>query len=244
MNFERLHHQRIAETLQCLDASLLRDHACWFGGGTAIAMRHGEYRESVDMDFMVSELASYRSLRELCRGPEGILALFRAGQQRVRQWREVRADQYGIRTMVSIANQPIKLEIVLEGRIAFDVATRVDEICGVATLTARDMVASKLLANSDRWADDGVFSRDLIDLAMMQPKAALLRQGIQKAEGAYGKAIRQDVLKALERLANRAGWLERCLLTMGMSVPKAVVWQRLRGVRRVFQAEPKAINRA
>lgn len=29
----------------------------------------------------------------------------------------------------------------------------------------------KLLANSDRWADDSVFSRDLIDLAMNAPRA-------------------------------------------------------------------------
>jgi len=31
------------------------------------------------------------------------------------------------------------------------------------------MATSKLLANSDRWADEGVFNRDVIDLAMMQP---------------------------------------------------------------------------
>jgi len=34
------------------------------------------------------------------------------------QTRDVRADQYGIRTMLLEADQPIKFEIVLEGRIA------------------------------------------------------------------------------------------------------------------------------
>jgi hypothetical protein len=32
--------------LQSLNAELLRTHRCYFGGGTAIVLRHGEYRES------------------------------------------------------------------------------------------------------------------------------------------------------------------------------------------------------
>ena len=46
---------------------------------------------------------------------------------------------------------------------------------GFSALTILDMAACKLLANSDRWADDGVFSRVLTDLAMIQPKLSLLR---------------------------------------------------------------------
>ncbi|MGK0399132.1 MAG: putative nucleotidyltransferase component of viral defense system [Gammaproteobacteria bacterium] len=37
---------------------LLKQHNYLFAGGTAIALRYGEYRESVDIDF----LASYRYL--------------------------------------------------------------------------------------------------------------------------------------------------------------------------------------
>ena len=47
--FERPHHQRIAQVLLTLDGSLLREHCCLFGGGTAIALCYGEYRESVDI---------------------------------------------------------------------------------------------------------------------------------------------------------------------------------------------------
>ena len=43
-------------------------------------------------------------------------------------------------------------------RISLDPPGPADSICGVATLTPLDMAASKLLANSDRWADDGTFS--------------------------------------------------------------------------------------
>jgi hypothetical protein len=42
-------------------------------------------------------------------------------------------------------------------------------VCGIATLTPLNMLTSKSLANSDRWNDDGVFNRDVIDLAMMNP---------------------------------------------------------------------------
>lgn len=96
------------------------------------------------------------------------------------------------------------------------------------------MATSKLLANSDRWGDNGVFNRDVIDLAMMNPSLPLLRQAVTKAEMAYGQAIRTDLDKALQRLQDRHDWLERCMQAMAMGLPKALVWQRLRALRRVL----------
>ncbi len=233
--FERPHHQRISQVLDVLNGQLLRENHCLFGGGTAIALRYGEFRESGDVDFLVSYVASYRNLRQLLTGADGIAAIVREGADPLTQAREVRADQYGIRTMLRVADQTIKFEIVLEGRIELADPGASDEVCGVATLTPLDMATSKLLANSDRGGDDGVFSRDIIDLAMMNPSLVLLRQAVAKAETAYGQAIRQDIEKALQRLQNRHGWLERCMQTMAMSLPKAVVWQRLRALRRVLR---------
>ena len=103
------------------------------------------------------------------------------------------------------------------------------------TLTPLDMAASKLLANADRWRDDGVFSRDLIDLAMMKPPLPLLRQAVAKAEGAYGSAVLRDLQRAIERMRERTGWLERCMQLMGMADTQAQVWQRIRALRRVLQ---------
>jgi hypothetical protein len=97
------------------------------------------------------------------------------------------------------------------------------------------MAASKLLANSDRWNDDGVFNRDIIDLAMMDPSLTLLRSSVVKAETVYGPAIRRDLEKAIERLQSRDDWLERCIQVMAMELPKAVVWQQLRKLRRVLK---------
>ena len=73
-------------------------------------------------------------------------------------------------------------------RITLDAPGADDLLCGVATLTPLDAAASKLLANSDRWRDDAVLSRDLIDLAMMAPPKALLREAIVKAQGATVEA--------------------------------------------------------
>jgi len=233
--FERPHHQRIAQVLLTLDGSLLMQHNCLFGGGTAIALRYGEYRESVDMDFLVSNIDSYRQLRLLTTDLHGIMALFQKNSGSVSQIREVRADQYGIRTMLSVANQQIKFEIILEGRVKLQQPGENDQICGVATLSPLDMVTSKLLANSDRWADEGVFNRDLIDLAMMQPSKTLLRAAITKAEQSYGKAIVEDIDKAVEKLRLRGNWLERCMLALDITIPKAVLWQKIRTLKRIIK---------
>lgn len=130
--FDRPHHQRIAAILGVLDGTLLSQNQCLFGGGTAIALRYGEYRESVDIDFLVSELASYRNLRQLLTGPPGIAAIVREGANPPIQTREVRADQYGIRTMLEVAGQAVKFEIVLEGRFELVTPEAGDEVCGIA----------------------------------------------------------------------------------------------------------------
>jgi len=232
--FERPHHRRVAQVLQALDGPRLREWGCLFGGGTAIALRFGEYRESVDIDFLVSDLAAYRELRQVLTGIDGLSALQRADAAPLVQAGELRADQYGIRTRVRVDEQPIKFEIVFEARIALERPGKADELCGVPTLTPLDMAASKLLANSDRWPDDGVFSRDLIDLAMMKPALPLLRQAVAKAEGAYGAAVRRDLQRAIDRMQARTGWLERCMQVMGVTGTQAQVWQRIRALRRVL----------
>jgi hypothetical protein len=227
--FERAHHRRIARVLEALDAPLLAQKGCLFGGGTAMALRFGEYRESVDVDFLVSDVAGYRDLRQLLTGPQGLAAITRPGAS-LQAAREIRADQYGLRTLLLLEQTQIKFEIVLEARIALQMPGPDDAICGIATLTSLDMAASKLLANSDRWADDSVFSRDLIDLAMMQPKAKLLKLASAKAQGAYGDSIQTDLAKAIAHLLGREGRLERCMAAMQITVPKALLWQRIKAL--------------
>jgi Nucleotidyl transferase AbiEii toxin, Type IV TA system len=229
--FEREHHRRVARVLAALDARRLHAHQCLFGGGTAIALRCGEYRESVDIDFLVSHREGYRALRELMSGAAGIHAICRPGAEVITPTREVRADQYGVRTMLRVDDVEIKFEIVLEGRFTLDAPGDGDLLCGVATLSPLDMATCKLLANSDRWRDDSVLSRDLIDLAMMMPSKALLSEAIAKAEGAYGAAIQTDLRHAVQSLRERPHHLDHCMRAMRMnSVPKALLWMRIKAL--------------
>lgn len=230
--FERPHHRRIATVLEALDADALAANACLFGGGTAMALRFGEYRESVDIDFLVSRIDGYRHLRQRLTGPDGLHAITRAGHT-LSQTREVRADQYGIRTMLQVDGADIKFEIVLEGRFDLEAPGPDDQLCGVATLTPLDMATSKLLANSDRWRDDAVMSRDLIDLAMMAPTKVLMKQALAKARGAYGDSVATDLARAVEDLRARPHRLGQCMQAMAMThVSKAALWARIRALVR------------
>jgi hypothetical protein len=234
--FERPHHQRIAHVLSALDGSALAQNACWFGGGTCIALKYGEYRESVDIDFLVSDPAGYRELRQLLTGLDGLAPITRQGAMPLELLREVRADQYGIRTQVRMDGHAIKFEIVREARITLQAPGPQDQICGISSLSVLDLATRKLLANADRQADEGVFSRDVIDLAMMNLKLPQLREALEKATEAYGASIAKDLAKAIDRIQNRQGWLERCMQAMAMDMPKALLWQKIRGLRQVLPA--------
>ena len=228
--FSRPHHQRIAKVLEALDGDLLQQHHCLFAGGTAIALRYGEYRESVDIDFLVSDLASYRYLRTSVR-EQGLQALMRHTDAGQLQTSDIRSDQYGIRTKVFVDGKPIKFEIVLEARIVLANPSKKDRIAGVATLTRLDMAASKLLANSDRGLDMGMHCRDVIDLAMLNLNKTEFAEVITKSKAAYGEAILKDLSKVIDRLGEANGVLERCMKAMAISVPRALLWQNISKVK-------------
>lgn len=229
--FERPHHRRIASVLESLDGPRLRALACLFAGGTAIALRYGEYRESVDIDFLVSNPDGYRQLRQSLTAGGGLDALLREGASPLRLARDIRVDQYGIRTALLVDGERIKFEIVREARIVLDSPGRADTVCGVPTLSPIDMAASKLLANSDRWRDDSAFSRDAIDLAMMDLPPRTLRPAVDKARTAYGDGVVMDMQRALDRLRERPDHLQRCMQATAMTMPPARLQQRLRSLR-------------
>lgn len=240
--FEREQHRRIARILECLDAELLQARHCWFGGGTAIALRCGEYRESADIDFLVSDLGGYRDLRQCMRGARSLTPLLRAGAPSFALEREARVDQYGIRAFVLVDAAPVKLEIVSEGRISLDTPARTDTLCGIATLTLADMAASKLLANSDRWADDSVFARDAIDLTMLDLAPKRLAPALAKAVTAYGKSVTRDMHAALRQLHERPDWLQRCMRALSIHAPAAVMQANLRRSDRRLAAAARQLE--
>lgn len=227
MAFIREHHRVIAVALGCLDAPALRQARCYFAGGTALAMRFGEYRESVAIDFLVADEEAYRDLRTACRGPQGFTALTVPGQ-RVVEAAPLRIDRYGIRTRLSVAGVPVKFEILREGRITMETPGLGDDVLGIATATVTDLVATKLLANADRWADPTVFSRDIVDLAMIRPDGPTLTHALGKATKAYGPAVVEDAQSAISMLQDREHAIDRCRQALGMGDPRAVLVDRLR----------------
>ena len=226
MGFTREHHHVIATVLGCLEAGRLRERECLFAGGTALALRFGEYRESVDIDFVVSDADAYRELRADCHRL-GFEALTVRGQGVVSA-APLRIDQYGIRTRLQVVGVPVAFEIIREARISLDPPARSDEVLGIATATFPDLMAMKLLANSDRWTDPTVFSRDILDVAMARPSRPVLVAAMAKASAAYGNDIERHARSAIAWLLGRADVLDRCREVLGMTQPRAVLVHRLR----------------
>ncbi|MCK0441118.1 nucleotidyl transferase AbiEii/AbiGii toxin family protein [Gordonia alkaliphila] len=193
-------------------------------------MRYGEYRESAVVDFLVSDRAGYGAVREAVHHRNSIDALTTSP---VRELRTPKTDQYGIRTFVEIDGVPIKFELVVEGHIDLEAPGAGDVVCGVRTLTVLDAAATKLLANSDRWADRSVFSRDIIDLAMMDLSEDVLDAAIEKAAAVYHSSVVTDLNRAIGYLADNPQRLETCMAALQMDqVSPAEVWDRIFRLRR------------
>ena len=221
--FERAHHRRVAEVLSAINADLMVRQRCLFGGGTAIVLSHSEYRESLDIDFICSSIEGYRSLRGTVNS-KGFQALL---TRPCTMPREAKIDQYGIRTALLVQEIPVKLEIIFEGRIELSPPLESQRICQVWTLADEDRVATKLMANSDRWADDSVLSRDLIDLAMLCVDGRIAAAGVAKALHAYGPSVLVDLQKARDRLLRREDRLAKCMKGMGMTMREAELRARI-----------------
>lgn len=209
--FERPHHQRIATILRSMNSDLLMRAKCYFGGGTAIALKLGEYRESIDIDFLCSDREGYRLLRNAITPP----TLGAVLRKPVKHLRDVRTQRDKISTFLEVDDLPIRVELILEGRI--EISGSLDPDLAVPVLQRDDMYAEKLLANADRALDRSQMSRDLIDLAMMIdawgpiPAAAL-----DKAEAAYGKSVPDAFERGLTLLRD-SRYREESLQAMNMA---------------------------
>jgi hypothetical protein len=94
------------------------------------------------------------------------------------------------------------------------------------------MAASKLLANSDRWGDDAVMSRDLIDLAMMQPERALVPPGAGQGEDRLRQERRRRSRQGDRSAARAPHRLDRCMEALQITtVPKALLWKRIKALK-------------
>ncbi|MFC0268360.1 nucleotidyl transferase AbiEii/AbiGii toxin family protein [Kushneria aurantia] len=208
--FERPHHQRIEKILHAFNCDLLSRAECYFGGGTAIVLSLVEYRESFDIDFLCASRQGYRLLRNII-SQDSLGALLEAPLSYLR---EVRADRYGIRTVLDVDGVPVKVEIVSEARIEIQGCPH--PVFQVPTLSREDMYAEKLLANADRGLDKSTMSRDIIDLAMMIDHwGAIPDAAWAKVRTAYGEHVVKAFRMSSAMVCNR-DHLKHCLNRMHM----------------------------
>ena len=226
-NFRRPWHRLVWQVLESLNGDLLARARCWFGGGTRVAMELGEFRESVDVDFLCEDRDGYRILRStVTQSSLGDLA-----SRPLELMRDVRADMYGIRTFLRVDGQPVKFEVIFEGRIPLTGEAR--SPFPVEVLALPSCFAEKLLANADRGRDASANARDLIDLAFMAAHwpGEDLRAGMSTAQSAYGDAVRRELDAVLSSM-NDTDYRQRCLDALSVSDTGAF-GEGLRALRRL-----------
>ena len=220
--FRRERHRKLLELLAAFDADLLTRCRFLFGGGTRIVLELDEYRESLDVDFLCSAAEGYAELR-FQASSRGYDSLFKADALRkLHLPREMRIDQYGIRFPVEIEGGLVRVELIREARIDLDPGVR-PGWSPVDCLTLTDCFAEKLLANSDRWSDRQVFSRDLIDLGALRSTIGPIPDDTwAKVEAAYKTATRDDLRKALTAFLGDAAYQRRCFEGLRIDEPREI----------------------
>ena len=206
--YRRALHQRIERLLALLDAQFLEEAECYFGGGTQLVMSHGEFRESRDIDFLVSSRAGLRMLRETVDER----TLGRIFKGRIHLAREVRAERDAIRTFImeDPAAEPLKFEIAVEARIELKGA--MDDGLGVPRLEVPWAIAEKLLANADHGRAKEHRARDVIDLAFvsLDVEDAAILAGYEIAQSAYGRVILRELDEVVKMLALDTRYRAQC----------------------------------
>lgn len=233
--YRRPLHRRTAHVLSLMDGRFLEQAQCFFGGGTQLVMAHGEFRESRDIDFLVSAQAGWRLLRQTV-SERSLGKIFKGT---ILLEREVRTERDALRTFIKEdpSAPPLKFEILLEGRIELEGA--MDRALGVPALDSATAIAEKLLANADRGRAREHRSRDAIDLAFLslQIDEAQLLAGYDIARDAYGDVVARELDEALKMLSLDARYRALCLEELSVEDPKGLKkgLERLQGFKRAIR---------
>jgi hypothetical protein len=231
----RARHNSVNKLLTRLNSGFLGDAKCYFGGGTRIVLELNEYRESADIDFLCSDREGYRALRSTIR-PDSLGEIASAPFKFLR---EIRTDQYGLRTVIEIDRELIKFEIVNEARI--DLSGLLIERLHVPCLDRVCCFAEKLLANDDRGLDESVASRDVIDIAFMIEAWGMRAfiDGADKACDAYSKGAEASLRASALKLLENKTYFKKCVTAHAISDVKTLVSGLHRIVARDWRASPR-----
>jgi nucleotidyltransferase AbiEii toxin of type IV toxin-antitoxin system len=217
-HFKRPAHNEVLAVLNELDRSFLARVKCYFGGGTRIVLELGEYRESRDIHFLCADKDGYRLLRESIRET----SLEPIARKTVKLAREVRCDQYGIRTFVARHAVNLKFEIIREARIALSGASVAT--LPVACLDRKHCFAEKFLANVDRGLDASTLSRDVVDLAFMIEgwDGADAQAGLSVAKEAYGASVERLLDAVTRKMHDDRAYRRKCIEGLAVSDSKTL----------------------
>ncbi|ELS03212.1 protein of unknown function (DUF1814) [Xenococcus sp. PCC 7305] len=225
MTFRLAHHNKILTILESLNHDLLDKSFAYFGGGTLIALDFGEYRWSKDVDFICPVATSgYKHLRTVIYDG-GHKALFKDLSQI--EIGHSTTDQYGIRMLIKVDNIPIKAEIIAEARFELD-PPRYPAWTStpIPCLSTNDCFTAKLLANSDRYMDNSVEARDLIDLAVLRLNSSIPQSAIDKAESAY--EVVRPLKEAIKMFQERPDFRDKCF--NGLKISPSLIPQIIDGI--------------
>ena len=190
MTFKHDHHNKIADILRSLDSDFFWANRSYFGGGTRLSLEHGEYRVSYDIDFLVDG-NSYGDFRRAVGG-EHIDPLF---------LQPATPDAYVHlnRDKMLFSINEVKFEVVHENRISLNEPVAMEGF-ELPCLAPIDQIATKLLANADRWNDQGALSRDLLDLCVLiQVLNSAWGDGFTKAQEARNSnPVRDNLCRAID----------------------------------------------
>ena len=223
---------RVGRLLERMDGEFLERAKCYFGGGTALALAHGEYRESRDIGFIMSSREGIRMIRETV-APGSLGKIIR---EPVILVREVVSDRDAVRTYLTEdpSKAPIKLEIVYEARLELE--GTMAAALGVPVLGAAHAVAEKLLANADRGMDELFRSRDVIDLAFisLDLDEGALKEALALAQAAYGETVLKSLNEAIKKLEIDAKYRAQCVKDLLIEDPRRLRQglAKLRALRR------------
>ena len=185
--FQIARHNTIMEIIHGhLNMELIEQDQYYFGGGTLCSMMFGEYRESVDIDFLSCDRFGSADLKLNC--------------QRITtlpMWRDrpPKADKDGVRMWCEYKGECFKIEFVFESRIAFTPPERFHD---VLSLSSESLLACKLLANADRGYSTLSARKDIVDiLAIYNKRPDVLKSAWSTAYDAYSTWLRSCTKKAL-----------------------------------------------
>lgn len=192
------YHQIIGSALNNFSADFFCKHNIIFGGGTRIALELGEFRESVDIDFLCPNKKSYRSIREQVTN----ISLGCLVREEFKYLRDIRADRDAVRTVIAYQGINIKVEFISCDN--YDLSSVIDTtLFPIPFLDHTSCFYTKLLANADRKLIEPF--KDVFDiLAMFDNWGPIPELAIILAEDHYGKkVIIPDLITSLKHMIEK-----------------------------------------